>query len=65
MWDKLMKTSAPRQELMTCTLRDRAVHLDAELTETVNDRLTLDEVLRTPVHVEVLPIPATQEKSSA
>ena len=46
-----MESATPSQELMTCALRDRRVNLDAKLTETVNDRLAVDEVVRTPVHI--------------
>ena len=54
MWNELMESATPSQELMASTLRDRRVYLDAELAETINDGLTLDEVLRTPVHIEVV-----------
>jgi hypothetical protein len=53
MRDKLVETATPGQELMAGTLRDRAVYLDAEATQAVHDGLALDEVLRTPVHIEV------------
>ena len=45
MRDKLMEATAPSQELMTGTLRDRRVYLDAETAQTVDNLLTLDEVL--------------------
>ena len=54
MRDKLVETATPGQELMAGTLRDRAVYLDAKTTQAVNNGLTLDEVLRTPVHIHVV-----------
>jgi hypothetical protein len=43
--DELVESATPGQELMAGTLRDRAVYLDTEATQTVNDGLALDEVL--------------------
>ena len=54
MRNELMEAATPGEELMTCALRDRRVNLDAKLTETVNDRLTVDEVVRTPVHIHIV-----------
>jgi hypothetical protein len=45
MGNELMETATPSQELVTGTLRDRSINLDAQLTKTVYDGLTLDEVL--------------------
>ena len=45
MWNELMEAATPGEELMTCALRDRRVNLDAKLTEAINDRLTIDEVV--------------------
>ena len=39
---------------MAGTLRDRRVYLNAEAAQTVDDGLALDEVLRAPVHIEVV-----------
>ena len=49
-----MESTTPCQELVSGTLRNRGVNLDAQLTQTIDDRLTLDEVVSTPVHIEVM-----------
>ena len=54
MGDELMKSTTPGEELVAGALRDRGVDLDAHLTETVDNRLAIDEVVGTPVHVHVV-----------
>ena len=39
---------------MACAFRLAGIDLDAQLTQTVNQLLTLDEIVRTPVHIEVM-----------
>ena len=54
MRNELVETTTPGQELMTSTLRNRRINLDTKATQAVNDGLTLDKVLRTPVHIHVV-----------
>ena len=54
MRNELVQTTTPCQELVASTLRNRRVYLDAKLAQTVYDRLTLDKVLRAPVHIEIV-----------
>ena len=49
-----MQAATPSKELMASALRDRGVNFDAKLTQAVDNRLTLDEVISTPVHIEVV-----------
>ena len=49
-----METTTPGEELVTCTLGYRRVDLDTQLAQAIHDGLTLDEVLATPVHIEVM-----------
>ena len=54
MRDELMEATTPGEELVTCTLGYRRVDLDTQLVQAIHDGLTLDEVLATPVHIEVM-----------
>jgi hypothetical protein len=53
-WDELMEAATPSEELMSCTLGYRTVDLDTQFAETVNNRLTLDEIFRAPIHVHIV-----------
>ena len=54
MWYELVESATPGEELMACALRDRGIDLDAELTEGIDDGLALDEVVGTPVHIQIM-----------
>ena len=49
-----MKAATPSKELMTCTLGYGTVDLDAQFAETIDNRLTLNKVFRTPIHVHIV-----------
>ena len=54
MGNEFVETATPGQELMTGALGDGGIYLDAKLTQTVDDGLTLDEVVGTPVHIHIM-----------
>lgn len=54
MGNELMETATPGEELMAGAFGDGGVDLDAKLTQTVDDGLTLDEVVATPVHIHIM-----------
>lgn len=49
-----MKAATPSEELMACTLGYGTVDLDAQFAETIDNRLTLNKVFRTPIHVHIV-----------
>ena len=51
---ELVEATPPGEELMSCACRLAGVDLDAQLTQAVDEGLTLDEVVTAPVHVEVM-----------
>ena len=53
-WDELMEAATPSEELMACTLGYRTVDLDAQFAETIDNRLTFNEVFRAPIHVHIV-----------
>ena len=56
MGNELVETATPGEELMAGAFGDGGVDLDAKLTQTVDDGLTLDEVIATPVHIHIVVI---------
>ena len=49
-----METATPGQEFMSRAFRLLALDLDAHFLQALHDITTLDEVLRTPVHIHVV-----------
>ena len=49
-----METATPGQEFMSRAFRLLALDLDAHFLKALYDITTLDEVLRTPVHIHVV-----------
>ena len=54
MWYEIMEAATPGEPFVGSTFRLLTLDLDAHFLQTLHDVTTLDEIIRTPVHVHIV-----------